>query len=336
MTRMTPITDLDANPSGWANEVAQEFKSTISYLSRFGYSPDDGTDVFVIATPSAGEQIRDLIDIPCTYVNYTVAEAAGVLGFKIGPQDDLYHADPLHVAWAARKARFILPMEAPDIKKIYGPRQAAMVAGLLLFCGAAFLSWQAMSQSQALFAARSDLHSAQQTQSEVEGEYQVQLERMTSLGYDVKLIQSSLNAFKALEVDGLRPLALVQGIGKSLGKELRLDKLVINRKPIVGGQADPQAYIDLSKPPASKSNFEAVLTLSFPPTLDPEYGVQQVNDLSRRLATNLPRTYQVAVSKQVADLIYTEDTVGEVGSAAAGEARPEDSRAEITIRGPLQ
>lgn len=331
MTRMTPIADMEADPNAWVNDVVQEFQATISYLSRFGYSPDDGTEVFVISTPSAGEEIRNRIDVPCNFASYTVTEAAEILGFRIGPQDDQYHADPLHAAWAGRKAKFILPMDAADIKKIYGPRQAAMVAGLLLFCGAAYLSWQLMTTGQGLLEVRDDLANQKRQQVEVEAEYQAELARMQALGFDVKLIQSSLGTFKALEANGIHPLPLFQAIGKGLGQELRLDKLVVNRVPVT---------VDPNLPPPEpgeirpSSALNAILTLSFPATVDPEYGVRQVDDLSRRLTTALPEGYQVAVSKQVADLTYTENTVGQVG--ATDQARSEDYSAEITIKGPLQ
>ena len=81
--------------------------------------------------------------------------------------------------------------------------------------------------------------------------------------------------------------------------------------------------------------MQAILTLSFPPTIDPAVGVKQVNDLSGRLSATLPKGYQVKITKQVADLSYTENTAGEVGSAKDKDAKKENFKAEITIEGPL-
>jgi hypothetical protein len=338
MTRMTPITDLATDPEAWVNEVTQEFKATISYLSRFGYSPEDGTEVIVISTPSAGQELQARIDVPCNFNHYTVTEAAEVLGFKIGLQDNQYHADPLHAAWAGRKSRFILPMEALDIKKLGGPRQAAMVAGLLLFVGAGYLGWQLAAEGQSWMEARDSLADQKRMQTTVEAQYLTEVERMKQLGFDIKLIQSSLKTFRALEADGIHPLPLFKAVGMSLGQELRLDKMIVKRNgdPELGvpkpDPANPQPTDKVVKP----SDLEAILTLSFPPTLDPEIGVKQVNELKTRLTTNLPPTYTVAVSKQVADLIYTENTGGEVGTPKDKDAKKEDFKAEITIRGPLQ
>ena len=332
MTRMTPVTDLDADPQAWVNEVAQEFKATISYLSRFGYAPEEGMEVFVIATPSAGEELHARIDTECNFTSMTVTEAAHTLGIKLGVQDDQYHADPLQAAWVGQKSKFILPMEAMDVKKIHGPRQAATMAALLLFGGAAYFAYDAMSQSQAWLEARDNLQNQKRIQAEVEAQYQAELTRMQALGFDVKLIQSSLNTFRKLEGSGVHPLPLVLGIGKALGPELRLDKLSVTT-----AEPDPNAVPQTDangQPITPVGTFMATLNLSFPPTVDPEFGVRQVNDFSRRLSAELPPGYKVEVVKQVADLSYTDNTVGEVGQSG-GAGQQEDYQAEITIRGPL-
>jgi hypothetical protein len=139
-----------------------------------------------------------------------------------------------------------------------------------------------------------------------------------------------LNTFKSLEEDNIHPLPLFQDIAEALGAELRLDKMAVVRIPPTGNATIGPDGTE-QKPAAT---LQAVLTLSFPPTVDPEYGVRQIDDLSRRLTTTLPPGYNVEVSKQVADLTYTKNTVGEVGAAGPSE-RVEDYKAEITIRGPL-
>jgi hypothetical protein len=333
MTRMTPVADMDTDPQGWVNDVAQEFQATISYLTRFGYNPEDGMEVFVIATPSAGEQLRSQLSVECNFTSYTVTEAASTLGLKIGPQDDQYHADPLQAAWIGQKAKFILPMEAMDVKKIHAPRQAAMVAGLALFLGASYLAWETMSQAQALLMARENLLDQRRIQQNVESQYQSELERMQSLGFDVKLIQNSLRTFAELESSGIHPLPLVQAIGKALGPDLRIDKLTVTTQgPQLSGPSSRP--VPGSTPPAG--TFIANLVLSFPSSIDPEFSVRQVNDLSRRLSAELPEGYKVEIAKQVANMSYTDNTVGAVGQqTGSAQQRPENYQAELVIRGPL-
>lgn len=201
------------------------------------------------------------------------------------------------------------------------------------------MSWQLMSNTQTWLEMRDNLNNQKRMQKTVEAQYQTELDRMKALGFDIKLIQSSLKTFKSLEADGIHPLPLFKAIGQSLGPELRLDKVVMRRKgnSTLGLPApDPALASSPPNPATAPSSLEAILTLSFPPTLDPEVGVKQVNDLSRRISTALPQGYNVAVSKQVADLIYTENTAGEAGTAKDKDAKKEDYKAEITIKGPLQ
>lgn len=334
MTRMTPVASLEADPDAWVEEVSQEFKATISYLSRFGYAPEDGIEVFVIATPSAGQALQSRIDVACNFTSYTVTEAAGVVGIQLGPQDDQYHADALHAAWIGRKTRFVLPMQAVDVKKIHAPRQAAMLAMLLLIGGGGYMGWQLMSQSQSLIEAQHTLQAQRRAQVDIESQYAAELARMEALGFDVRLIQGALRSFAELEKGGVHPLPLVQGIGRALGTDVRLDKIVVTTNTAQAQTSPARAQAsgsDISK----GGNFTATLTLSFPATIEPEVGVRQVGDLGRRLAAELPSEYSVEVVKQVADLSYTDNTVGEVGQSGPNARPRDDYRAEIAIKGPL-
>jgi hypothetical protein len=67
LTRMTPIAENDENSAAWVEDVVQEFKATMSYLSRFGYSPDEGLEVILIANPEPGELAGEKIEIPDIY-----------------------------------------------------------------------------------------------------------------------------------------------------------------------------------------------------------------------------------------------------------------------------
>ncbi|WP_435642030.1 hypothetical protein [Micavibrio aeruginosavorus] len=334
MTRMTPVTDLSTDPNAWVAEVAQEFKATISYLSRFGYSAGDGTDVFVITTPQAGEMLRQRIDVPCNMHNYTVGEAARELGFSIGIQENQYHADPLHASWIGRKSRLILPMVAADINKIYGPRQAATFAGLLLFCGAAYLGWQLADNAQAWFTAKDDLVSQQRLRINVNQEYEIEVARMNALGVDIKLIQSSLETYKTLEAESLRPLPILRKVGDALGAELRLDTMKIERvTPTLPD--DPYAVAEMT-PEQKAPTLKASLQLSFPGTVDPLVAKREVNDLQARLRAALPG-YDVAIPRPVGDLVYEEVEGGTGMPGAQGSQAPlEDHVAELLITGPVQ
>ena len=325
MTRMTSVANVDTDPDTWAREVNHELKATISYLSRFGYTPDEGTDMIVIAAPQAGEALEKLIDFDCNYRSFTAPEAARIIGVNIGQQEEPRFADPLHVAWAGRKTRFIMPMEAAEVSKIYRPRQYAMVGIFALALGGGYFTWQVMGQMTNMMGAHSEINTQTRAMAQVETEYNQEIERMAALGFDVKLIQGSISTFEAFEKDRVSLLPIVAKIGEALGNELRLDFVRAERvqetvKSISGESEEAYSLMDMR------------IALTFPATINPEVGIREINNLERQLKSLLPG-FDVKIERQVASPEYTAATQGTVGQTD-GTGGPEAYPAEISIRGP--
>lgn len=345
MTRMTPVSDSRISPAKWSAEVAQEFKATIGYLSRFGYAPDDGTDVIVVAAPEDGDTLKSLIDIPCNYTSFTVNEAARLLGMGLGLQDDQRFADPLHAAWTGRKARFTLPMQAQELSNVLRPRQYAAMVMLLLGLSAAYLGWEMIGEIQKMSSMRGELAVKQNALIVAKGEEDIENKKMMALGFDVKMIKASINSFEKSKKEALAAMPTLKKIGQSLGGELRLTTLIVeivdHKEGSTGGAMSYQA-----SPPENQNaaggtkeapihDMLATLTLNFPPTIEPGVGVKEVNDFHSRLQQAFPG-YNVSISKQVADLAYTANTSGKIGVIGEGGQPTQDYVAELQIRGPLQ
>jgi hypothetical protein len=332
MTRMTPVADGDVTPEQWAQEVAQEFKSTVSYLSRFGYTPDDGTDLFVVASAKGGQELESLIEIPCNYTAFTVNEAARHLGMNLGLQEDARYADPLHAMWAGRKAKLTLPMEAADLTRLHKPRQTAAAAALLLFAGLGYLSWLAYTNVSQMVETKGKIEEQQMALSAAEAEYQTEVDRMKALGFNITLIQGGIGAFKSFEERKLAALPFVQKVGNALGKELRIDALKVLYVPKAAAQQN--APVDATAT-IQGDELEANLLLSFPPELEPEIGVREVNALEQRLTETLTG-YTVSVAKQVANMTYTDVFQDVSGDKKGAEGKGQDYTAEIRIKGPAR
>ncbi len=331
MTRMTPVSDSDSDAAAWAQEINQEFKATISYLSRFGYSSEESTDVIVIANRDAGEALEKLIDIPCNFHTFSASEAARMLGTSIGLQDDARYADPLHAAWAGRKAKFILPMDAADISRIHKPRQVVAAAVVLLLLAAGYLSWQLAAQAQSMVETRGDLTSQRTVLTQAESELQQEVARLDALGFDIELIQGTIETYESFEADRVRILSLVKNIGAALGQDLRLDNLAIRKLASLG--RPPLAFGQQEDEGPEIARLGATLALSFPRSIDLELGIQEVLGLERRLRGLLPG-YDVEITRQVGRREFSAGVQGEVGPTAEEIAADEDYLAEIEIRGP--
>jgi hypothetical protein len=334
MTRMTPLGEgASSSPENWGREVSQEFRATISYLSRFGFSPDEGVDVIVVSGRQEGAALEALIDIPCHYVSMTAPEIARELGVSIGSQDNPAFADPIYAAWVGRKARFTLPMKAEELDRVTMPRRVATAAMFLMVLSGGWLAWQAMSYTQSVMTMREDIQTQKTALARAEDDYNREVGRMKALGFDVRLVQGAISAFDELEKRRMKPLLLVKKIGTAMGSELRLDAVSMSYISHEGEtpQTDPNTGMEM---PLPAPEVEASLKLSFPPTVEPEVGVREVEGFKRRLDAELPG-YAVEITKKVAGFDY-DDSLQGTTARSAKELAEEDRTAVIQIKGPVE
>lgn len=335
LTRMTPISDSDTDPQEWAREVYQEFKATMSYLTRFGFAADDGLDVITITSPQAGEALADMIDVTCNFHPLGVQQAARHAGLAIGPQESERYADPLHVAWSGKKSRLILPMKAPEIESVSAPRQMAMVGTLLLFGAAAVQGYQLMNSFQTMQTVTTELSDVQDQQARLSKEYDAEVARKEALGFDVKLVQAAVELNAALNGRDLRYLNLVDALGRGLGRDLRMDNLTVTvpekKKDSFNAGNVGRGANDGSTPqgePAYAISFQ----MTFPSTTDIDRGNKEVADLRDRLQILLPG-HSVNVEKFLKDYEFVDELVVETGQAKKKNVS-QDFVASIRIEGP--
>ena len=339
MTRITAVAANEGDYQSWAMDVYQEFKATLSYLSRYGYTGEDGTDLMVIASPDAGSALEQLIDIPCNFSNFTSNEAARILGMTIGVQENSGFADPLHAAWSGHKMNFILKMDAPELTRIHQPRQAAAAAIVLSLLGTGYLTWVTAQQSQLMLSTRGGIGEQKLVLSKAQAEYDQEVRRLEEMGFDVKLIQASLSTFKALEENSLKLIPMLKKVSEGLGNELRVDRILVNDLTYTAQQS---SAIDLTRMKEAAlaaggeekpARVEAILYMSFPQTISTEEGRKQIDDLEARLKSILPQ-HLVWVEKNIGSKDYTETTSGEAGRSKQLTAKELDMKAEIRITGP--
>lgn len=334
LTRVTPINDDDSDVHRWVSDVNQEFKATMSYLSRFGYTPEDGVDVIVISNADAGSLLSEVIEENVNFHAMTVSEAARTLGLGIGHQENQKYADPLHVSWIAQKRKLTLPMHSLKFEDVKRPRQAAMAASVVLMCTAAFLGYQLFSQGAKFTELNTQINDARKKRVLLEEEYQKEVDIKESMGLDIRLVQGSALVHEKLENENVAPLDMFSAIGRSLGRDLRLDKVEI--KPY---EADVVEQFSTADPVARNSTdpeplYTTALQMTYPSTTDIDRGNQEVNELSQRLTIALP-DYNVVVTKLLRDYEYTEGLVVEAGELEQKDIA-QDFVAQIEIRGPMK
>jgi len=334
LTRLTPVCSLSEGHEKWAQEVHQEFKSTMSYLARFGYTSDDTIDVIVISDSDSGDLLNSMVDDDAiNFHTMTAQEAAQLMNMRIGRQDDPHFADALHVAWSAKKSSFILPMKATKVDEVSKPRQVAMVASLLLIAGAAFLGYQAFSAFQGLAGINEDLEHSKNRKAQLDVQYQRELAKKEKMGFNVQLVQASIKVRDEINSNNIQAMDFFANVGRALGKDLRVDSIMLEKHTDSNVMQAVNAFV-----PGNQQNstplYTTRLQMTYPSTTDIERGNQEVQALSDRLGKIL-QGYDVKVTKLLKDYEYTEGLVVETGDLERNDLT-QDFLAEITIDGPLK
>lgn len=334
LTRMTMITEDVEDSTRWASEVHQEFESTMSYLSRFGYHVNDGLDVMVVGGPEAGDHLEGLIEEECNYASFTLPQAAKLLGLPVGGgYDSGNYADILHIAWVARKSSFILPMRSAQLDQVSKPRKVATFVSLGLLCSAAFLGYQMFGQ----YALSSDLKErigdATQRQSQLNVQYQKEVKRKEDLGFDIRLIQGAVTVADELESRHIDYLPILNSIGHALGRDMRLDTVdigfsneVLDIRRILP-QSTNRELDDVMGVP-----YTVTMYMTYPGTTDIDTGNAEIRDFKERLQTLMPN-HKVNISKYLKDYEYVEELVLDSGNMDEEERVKQDFVAELKISG---
>jgi len=338
LTRMTPVIDTDVEPELWAEEVVNELKATMSYLSRFGYSKGENLNVFVISNDGAAERLNQAIDIECDLHIMTASQAALSVNSKIGQQSEQRYADALHAGWIGRKSSFKLPMEATQISDLSKPRKVASVAAVLLFLGLVYQLIVTFLLAQDMLVMREDLDVSQQRLASVEQSYQQEVEEKKALGFDFVLVNNSIKIYEELSRSSLEPFYVLRAIGEALGPETRIDAVSAQALNNRERSRYYNAFPDKSEQEDSENDaplYKVAFTLSFPPSIDPEVGAATVETLRRLLSERLSG-HLVVIERQVDGMSYSSNLVGQVGETMQLEqTEEEDFVAEIVIMGAM-
>lgn len=335
LTRMTPIVDTDVEPELWAKEVIGELTATMSYLSRFGYQESDGLDVVIVANESSSTSLSSLITIECNLQLMTSQQVAAKLGTRLGHQEDLRYADPLYAGYLGAKSKFLLPMKSMAIEHLTQPRRVASFIMLALLAGCAYFGFNVFTDWKKYIETEDRLVVAVQQNSSLREEYNRELRKKKQLGFDFAYVNNSIEIFNELQAKKIKPLPLIREISRSLGADIHLDNFVVKADEAeVKAREGDLGYNQLAEK-QSVTYLDAIFTISFPNTIDPDVGVEKINQLKERLESNLP-DYEIAIVRQVADLSYTGNFVGEAGTSTSQQSTPEEYIAEINIRGRVR
>lgn len=327
LTRVTPVDEPNQDdPDLWAKDVSGELQATLSYLSRFGYSPDDGLNIIIIGNKQFADMLDGMISVPSFFEALSPYEAAKLLGMKLSFADGDHFADGLHAAWSGKKIALDLPLSSKEISEISGPRKIASIMMMLLVCALGFGLYQSSVEAQGLYQDSRNLEISNLQLAEIERIYQDEIKRKSALGIDVNAITSSLDIDGRIQKQHIDVLGLLKIIGGEL-HNLRIDSFDFKNEGDVLWSSPSKTDI----PPVRNARLE--LSFSYAGNVNPQDGNKEMQDLVDRLNKKLhDMGYLATVSVPLQNLTFSGAVDREVGLTANLRALSERYTSKILIQ----
>ena len=339
LTRLTPIGDGPADATNVTNLIKQEISSTLSYLTRLGYSPDEGLDVLVIAP----EQLRGQFEghgLAVRRIEVMTMEEAGdhlsISNVSDGGEEGEAGGEIgelLHAAWVAGKRNPALKLtQASWVKRQrqYLLRQTMLTglsAGLaLIFLYTAYgaIDWWRLS---------GDVSTETATRNILKSRLDKEARARGTEGMELRKIVIPLDIYKRFSAEAVDVLDALRPISQSLESKLRLRNIRWQIK-------DVQALLKGRARGASRRKrkviqfYDISLTVDLNGFREPEKAMATTKSLVTRLQKRFPKQ-TVEVIRQPLGI---EPSKSLSGSSNEGITRGTGSGwfADLRISGPVK
>lgn len=349
LTRLTAFGADVNDPVSWGHEAGQEFKSTLSYLLRFGYTQDQSMNIFIVN--NSGE-VKDAfasqLDIQPSIFVGSAREFGQYCGLKVQSAAGTVFGDGLHAAWVTKIRSMRLPVSSSrfqyiqNIRNYMGYAAKALMLFILIGIGYVIFMMNYVSSIKSDTARELQKHANLQVEmSESEKAIPTVAE-----GVDYEEIIALLNVCDKLESGGIKSLALVHAIANAMPHNVKLSGLnieVMVSENDMGGisasdgmvSVDENGDADFDEGSEENDNlaqftvkqknapYEISLAIVFPYNVGLEEAVKAVNLYHENLS-QLLKGYEIVIKQQVANLSsnnnFTEDLTAKLTNVVATES----------------
>lgn len=344
LTRLTPTSEAGVSGTGWVEEVTREFKATLTYISRFGYSNDDGLDVIVVCG-DVEKQFFDQKAIPVTNFRcINLTEALRFVGVRAFGLEKTNFADALHAAWVGRKPALKLPVRIPSIHRIMAPRLAARFGSILMVL--TILGFIGMSGK--VFEEYRDIQE-EVAQKEVQKlgldrDYEQESKIFDALPVKPDVVKATLAVKKLLETNTADMRPLLHTLKNTIPSDVRFETLQVQHLASpnlkVEGAITTHGLFKGAPPPPGEDRGQVQITFSFtlPDSLTLEQKVTRADDLVKLLQEAF-KGYDVNLKQQFENVTKEGTSSGKLGFDPATARNSSGGRggiqmATIEMKGP--
>ncbi|MEZ0261256.1 MAG: hypothetical protein ACAH80_09615 [Alphaproteobacteria bacterium] len=340
LTRLTPTSEAGTSGTGWVEEVTRELKATLTYISRFGYSNDDGLDIVVVCG-DVEKQFFDTRAIPVTnFQCVNVSEAMRHIGLRSFGMEKSNFADALHAAWASRKTGLKLAVKVPSIQRIMAPRLAARVGSVLLALSILGLMGFTAQGFQEYRSLEEEIAGKQNRKTMLDREYEQEAKIFDTLAVKPDVVKAALSVKKLLETNSVDLRPILHSLKNTLPSDVRIENLNIEHNASshlkVADASSGAGLFGVPEEVTDPGKVRINLSYSLPDNLILEQKVLRSEDLLKKLKTAFPG-FEVSLKKQFGGVERTGSAVDTLGSPAPTPGGGMLDLAEIELRGaPLK
>lgn len=300
LTRLTPTSEAGTSGTGWVEEVTREFKATLTYISRFGYTDADGLDVVVVCG-DVEKQFFDARALPVTnFQCVNAGEALRAIGAKSFGFDQTNFADAVHAAWSGRKGMLRLPVRVPSIHRIMAPRLGARVASVVLSVSLLGLLGFTAVDFKEYAALQDDISQRENQLGMLKREYAEESKIFDGLPVKPDAVKAALNVKKLLETNTINLRVLMHTLKKALPSDVKLENFSLEHAPgpalKIGAKGGAPARGGVQKllrgtpkeDPADKGEVTIKFKFTLPQAMAAEQKVARADALQKALEAAFP------------------------------------------------
>jgi hypothetical protein len=350
LTRLTPLSEENMSGEAWVLEVEREFKTTMGYISRFGFNPQDGLDVIVLGGEVEKRAFAGRAFSVSNFSFLTVREAAKVIGLNVSDDIDHY-ADCLHAGYVGGKSKLTLPVPVSALEKIAGPRRFAEIATIGLALGALGLLYFLYAGYSQVQTTRVEIESLRNQKNLLQREYEQESKIFDALPVKAESVRATIETRQILDANSHTLSPFLGKLETNMDPEMRLMSLAVNfmpgkEFPFTGsGGAAPAAagasggIAGAPQEPKHKNAHgfdkgEAVISFAvgLPATMTLEEKVKRGEDFLVRLKQAFP-AHEVRMIVQFENVERQGQFGGTTGPAGETTSVIENKPAEFEIKG---
>lgn len=342
LTRLTPASDAGTSGPGWVEDVIREFKATMTYISRFGYTPEDGLDVMIVCGDIEKEFFSGQ-DIGVQHFKcMNPGEALRHIGVRSFGLEKSNFADPVHAAWVGKKRSLRLPVRVPSLHRIHAPRLAAAVGAIALSLGVVGLLGVSAQAMLSYSSTKSEIANKENRKQSAQREYADESKKFDVLPMNPAVVRSAMDVKEMLEQNTVDLSALLYRLQEALGGDITLEDLSLVHEPseaMKGGGASPRGRINRSmrgaaapNPAEARGKVKMSFSFSLPDRLPLEQKVIRAEQLQQSLQQKFPG-YNVVIIQPFSGISRDGTIRGGVGDVTDKRPGSKKDTARFEIEG---